>query len=98
MDLTYNQVATLIRDLYGLGVDRGDIAGILAASAKGYLPEYERLKAAIRSGPGAHMDETSWKIQSEGMTGGERNVGTKGEEHSRSEKGQQGSDASGERH
>lgn len=69
MDLTYNQVTTLIADLYGLGIDRGDIAGILATSAKGYLPEYERLKEAIRGGPGAHMDETSWKIQDQGMTG-----------------------------
>jgi len=69
MDLTYNQVATLIQDLYGLNIDRGDIAGILATSAKKYLPEYERLKERIRSGPGAHMDETSWKIQGEGMAG-----------------------------
>jgi transposase len=69
MDLTYSQVNTLIADLYGLSVDRGDIAGILATAAKGYLPEYERLKQSIRGGPGAHMDETSWKIQGEGMTG-----------------------------
>jgi len=69
MDLTYNQVTTLIQDLYGLNVNRGDIAGILATSAKGYLPEYERLKQSIRGGPGAHMDETSWRIQDQGMTG-----------------------------
>jgi len=69
MDLTYNQVTTLIQDLYGLHIARGDIAAILATSAKRYLPEYERLKESIRGGPGAHMDETSWKIQGEGMTG-----------------------------
>jgi hypothetical protein len=69
MDLTYSQVTTLITDLYGLSIARGDITGILATSAKAYLPEYERLKKSIRGGPGAHMDETSWKIQAEGMTG-----------------------------
>lgn len=69
MDLTYSQVTTLIQDLYGLHIDRGDIAGILATSAKRYLPEYERLKEQVRSGPGAHMDETSWKIQGESMAG-----------------------------
>lgn len=69
MDLTYSQVTTLIADLYGLSIERGDIADILAAQAKGYVPEYERLKESIRGGPGAHMDETSWKVQGEGMTG-----------------------------
>ena len=69
MDLTYSQVTTLVQDLYGLSISRGDIASILATSAKSCLPEYERLKQSIREGPGAHMDETSWKIQDQGMTG-----------------------------
>jgi transposase len=69
MDLTYNQVTTLIQDLYGLSVLEGDIGNILGTSAKTYLPEYERLKQSIREGPGAHMDETSWKVQDQGMTG-----------------------------
>jgi transposase len=69
MDLTYNQVTTLVQDLYGLSVSSGEVATILAASAKRYVPEYERLKQSIREGPGAHMDETGWKIQAEDMSG-----------------------------
>jgi transposase len=66
MDLTYAQVTILIQDLYGLAISSGEVAAILATSAKQYLPEYERLKQSIRGGPGVHLDETAWQIQTEG--------------------------------
>lgn len=63
LDCSYEQVKTLTRDLYGLTLSDGEITHILQETAQDWLPEYESLKAQIRAGPGAHVDETTWPIQ-----------------------------------
>ncbi len=66
LDLTYNQIGTIIFDLYGLKVTDGEIASILSERALTYLPQYEDLKVRLRAGPGVHLDETGYQIQAEG--------------------------------
>lgn len=63
LDCSYEQVKTLTSDLYGLTLSDGEIVNILKETAQSWLPEYERLKAHMRAGPGAHIDETTWPIQ-----------------------------------
>lgn len=63
LDCSYEQVKTLSSDLYGIQISDGEIASILQETAKDWLPEYERLKEEIRSGPAIHLDETTWPIQ-----------------------------------
>lgn len=67
-DQTYSQVIDLLWQLYRFRIDSGEIAHILAERRDGYLTMYEQLKTSVRAGP-AHMDETSWPIQSEQGTG-----------------------------
>lgn len=63
LDCSYEQVKILTGDLYGLALSDGEIVKILQETAQTWLPEYEALKAQIRAGPGAHVDETTWPIQ-----------------------------------
>lgn len=63
LDCSYEQVKTLTGDLYGLTLSDGEIVHILQETAHTWLPEHERIKAVIRAGPGAHLDETTWPIQ-----------------------------------
>lgn len=63
-DLTYSQTVDIIWQLYRFPLNSGEIAHILATRRKVYLPTYEKLKSSVRAGP-AHMDETSFPIQSE---------------------------------
>lgn len=63
LDCSYEQVKTLTQDLYGITISDGEIVNILQDQSIDWLPEYERLKKEIRSGPGVHMDETTWPIQ-----------------------------------
>ncbi|MGH9619551.1 MAG: IS66 family transposase [Bryobacteraceae bacterium] len=65
-DHSYDQVIHLLWDLYGFRLTDGEIAAILDSRRLQLLPEYERLKDTIRAGPAVHMDESRWKIQSEG--------------------------------
>jgi len=67
-DQTYSQVIDLLWQLYRFSINSGEIAHILAARRKDYLPTYEQLKSSVRAGP-AHMDETSWPIRSEKGSG-----------------------------
>ena len=67
-DLTYSQTVDIIWQLYGFKLNSGEIAHILTARRRQYLPTYERLKTSVRDGP-AHMDETSCPIQSEQGSG-----------------------------
>ena len=62
---SYDQVINLLWDLYRLRVTDGEISNILDARRLELLPEYERLKDSIRTGPAVHMDESRWRIQSE---------------------------------
>lgn len=67
-DQTYAQTVDLLWQLYHFSINSGEIAHILAARRKDYLPMYEQLKTSVRAGP-AHMDETSCPIQSEQGSG-----------------------------
>jgi len=67
-DQTYSQTQDLLWQLYRFKVSSSEIANVLAARSAAYLPEYEQLKTNVRAGP-AHMDETSWPIQSERGSG-----------------------------
>jgi len=65
-DHSYSQVVNLLWDLYGFKITEGEITNILDTRRLQLLPEYERLKDSIRAGPAMHMDESRWRIQSEG--------------------------------
>jgi len=63
LDCSYEQVKTLTTDLYNLTLSDGEITAILQEQSIKWLPEYERLKEAVRASPGVHVDETTWPIQ-----------------------------------
>jgi len=63
LDCSFEQVKTLTADLYGLTLSDGEIVHILKETATDWQPEYESIKAEIRAGPGANLDETAWPIQ-----------------------------------
>ena len=67
-DQTYSQVIDLLWQLYRFSITSSEIANILAGRREQYLPMYEQLKTSVRSSP-AHLDETSWPIQSEQGSG-----------------------------
>lgn len=60
--LSFAQIQELLKDTYQIHVSQGEIAKILNREAVKLRPEYERLKIKIRGEPGAHLDETGWKI------------------------------------
>lgn len=68
-DHTYAQVMQLLWDIYRFTITEGEIAAILQERSTLLLPEYERLKEVIRAGPAVHLDESKWRIQSEGGSG-----------------------------
>lgn len=68
-DHSYDQVIRLLWDLYGFKMTSGEITTILNARSLQLLPEYERLKQTIRASPAVHLDESRWRIQSEGGAG-----------------------------
>jgi hypothetical protein len=63
-DQTYAQTQDLLWQLYRFPVTTSEIANILAARRELYLPRYKQLEVSVRAGP-AHLDETSYPIQSE---------------------------------
>lgn len=63
LGLSYAQVTSLLRSLYGLAVSDGEVAYILRKQHERWLPAYSRLKADIRAAPAVHADETPWAIQ-----------------------------------
>lgn len=69
LDLTYSQVVTILKDVYGFELSEGEIAGVLAKAGRTFRPEYEALKTRIRSGPGAHLDESPYHIQDDDNSG-----------------------------
>jgi transposase len=66
MDHSYAQVQHVLWDIYHLKISEGEITAILDTRRLELLPEYEKLKNSIRAGPAIHMDESRWRIQSEG--------------------------------
>lgn len=67
LDMSYAQLVTWFRDLYGLAVSEGELAAIARRQGEALLPEYTRIADGIRAGPGKHVDETSYRIFSQGM-------------------------------
>lgn len=63
LDQTYEQVRTFLSGLCGFPITDGEIATIVQERGIRWRPAYERLKQRIRDGPGAHLDETGFKIQ-----------------------------------
>ena len=63
--MSYGQVATLCQTLYGLTLSDGEIAGMLQAQHRTWLPAYEQLKSDIQSSRVVNADETPWPIQGE---------------------------------
>lgn len=67
LDMTYAQIVTVLRDLYGFVVSEGEVAAIAAKQGRALLPEHETIAQGIREGPGLHLDETGFTIQSQNM-------------------------------
>lgn len=67
--LSFEQTIQLLWDLYRFKINDGEIVGIMDARRRNCLPEYERLKDSIRAGPALHLDESRYRIQSEGSAG-----------------------------
>ena len=61
LNLSYSQLKTLLFSLYDFQISDGEIANILERSSKKLLPEYQRIREAIRGKPANHYDETSWQ-------------------------------------
>jgi transposase len=68
-DHSYDQVVRVLWDLYRFKITDGEITAIMDARRLEYLPVYEELKDIIRAGPGVHLDESRWPIQSEAGAG-----------------------------
>jgi transposase len=68
-DHSYDQVIHVLWDIYRFKITDGEITAIMDARRLECLPMYEELKDNIRAGPGVHMDESRWPIQSEGGAG-----------------------------
>jgi hypothetical protein len=65
--MTFEKIASDLRDTFGLDVSDGEIVAILTKEATKLLPEYHDIDARIRSAPVKHLDETSCPIQKEGQ-------------------------------
>lgn len=65
LGLSYEKVACLLRDVFGISISDGEIFTILKKESRKLYPEYEAINARIRGSPSAHYDETSYKIQAE---------------------------------
>lgn len=63
--LSYEQIQHLLNDLYAFQLSQGEITNILDLEAIKLTPPFEQLKTTIRAQPGAHYDETGWKVQRE---------------------------------
>lgn len=68
-DHSYDQVISLLWDLYHFKLTSGEITAILDARRLELLPDYNHLKQTIRAGPAVHMDESRYPIQSESGAG-----------------------------
>jgi hypothetical protein len=68
-DHSYDQVVRVLWDLHRFKITDGEITSIMDARRRECLPVYEELKDTIRAGPGVHLDESRWPIQSEAGAG-----------------------------
>lgn len=63
--LSYDQVISLVSNLYQMDISSGEITRILTRQHERWLKDYERLKDTIRQSKAIHLDETPWKLQEE---------------------------------
>jgi len=63
--LSYDQVISLVSNLYQMDISSGEITRILTRQHEKWLSDYQRLKDTIRQSKAIHLDETSWKLQEE---------------------------------
>src|SRR5918997_5455109 len=60
--LGYARLVEVCRDVLGLAVSEGAVAGMLARLAERARPAYEAIGAEVRAGPVIHSDETSARV------------------------------------
>jgi len=65
LGLTFRRTAEVLR-LFGLEITAGGLSQAMRRVARRLKPTYEQIARAIRSGPVAHADETSWYVGSPG--------------------------------
>lgn len=63
LGMSYSQVVSLFLSLYGLNIDDGEIADILAKQHTKWQPAYQQLLTDIRGSPVVNADESPWAIQ-----------------------------------
>lgn len=63
--LSFDQISSFLADTVHLSLSDGELANILDAHARTLIPEMEQTAVRIRHQPGAHYDETGWKVQQE---------------------------------
>ncbi|MEK9194904.1 MAG: transposase, partial [Patescibacteria group bacterium] len=61
--LSFHQIGNFLADTVHLPLSDGELANILDEHARTLTPEVEQTAVRIRSQPGAHYDETGWKVQ-----------------------------------
>ncbi len=61
--LSYSQIKSFLESTANLKISDGEISKLLEKEAALLEPAFMRLKDNIRGQPGAHYDETSWKVQ-----------------------------------
>src|SRR5215213_1993960 len=60
--LGYERLVEVCRDVLGLAVSEGAVAGMLARLAERARPAYDAIGAEVRAGPVVHSDETSARV------------------------------------
>lgn len=64
--LSFSQIRSIFEDTYQFNISEGEIAKILQRESVRLRPLYEQLRVKIRDEPGVHLDETGWKLLSDG--------------------------------
>lgn len=67
MRLSFEQVRCFLKDIANLSISDGEITSLLDDQAEKLTPQRDRLLTKIRGAPGRHYDETSWRVQKEGL-------------------------------
>jgi len=70
LKLSYSQISDFLNGAIHFNISDGEIANILESQAGKLRPEFERLLHNIRGQPGVHLDETTWKVQTDSKTKG----------------------------
>mgnify|MGYP001561731232 CR=1 FL=1 len=63
--LSFHQIESFLADTIHLPLSDGELTNILDEHARTLIPEVEQTAMRIRNQPGAHYDETGWRVQRE---------------------------------